>query len=159
MLVPLAGRRLHSHAPGRRAAVEPAPHAAGELANILAADIRQGDLLQQFAYPPPALPLRQPFQGGHMGQIVLHGKLLVKAELLGQEAENVTIPLPQRLDGNTVVHHLAGGGLHDPGDYPHQGGLARAVSVQKAPDARRQPKADVADCGFVLGSLGNAVDQ
>ena len=85
----------------------PALHPAGKPGNLPAPHVQQGDPLQQLLYPPPALPLIQPFQRRHIGQIVPHGEVLMKSELLGQEAENVAVPLPQHPDGDSIVHNLA----------------------------------------------------
>ena len=97
----------------------PTPHAAGEFGYFLVADIQQRKPFQQFVYFPPALPLWKPFQCGDICQIVLDCELLMKAEVLGQIAEDVPILLPQRLNRDTIINYLTGSGLHNSCDHPH----------------------------------------
>ena len=137
----------------------PAFHAAGESGDFFVVDVRQGDSLQQFADSPPAIPFGQSLQGGDISQIILHREFRIKTKLLGQKTEDIPVTLSQHPNRHTVIQHLAGGGLHNPGNHPHQSCLACAVGAQKAPDTRRQLQADIVNRFFVFKFFGNLINQ
>ena len=76
-------------------------------------------------------------------QVILHRKLRVYAELLGQVAQQVPVAPVQRKDIPAVQRDGAGGGFHQGGQHTHQGGLACAVDAQQAIDTPAQGVADM----------------
>ena len=114
-------------------------HAAGQLGDLLAPNMGKGQLFQQLANFPLAVRRRQSFQNGNVFQIILYRELGIEPEFLGQIPKDIPVSLPQGRNGNAVIGDLAGGGLHNACQHPHQGGFSRAVSTQQSPDTGGKP--------------------
>ena len=131
--------------------------AAGQLFNFVLVNAREREDFAQFLNLFARRSLLQALERRHVVEVVGHGELGVKAEVLRQVAEHVPPGLAQRERVRAVAEHAARGGREYAREHAHERGLARAVGADEAPDAAGEREAHVVHGGLLSEAFGEVL--